>query len=335
MAFTMSNLPYKVLLIEEDPVVASTIKLWLASTCEVIHVTDETDVREKIQMGYWSLVITDFKHPNLNDLDVTNLVKFSHPLIPVLIVTAHQKVDFIITALQNHADGFLFKPLEKEIFLPLALRLAEQGQIKRSKENKIILAIGAHPDDVEIGCGGSLALHRAKGDAIYILTLSRGSEGGDAEKRKKEAQKAADLQGAQLFLGDLEDTKITDVGVTISLIEKVVQQINPTNIYTHSLHDGHQDHRSVFYASVTACRGAPNLYCYQSPSSSVDFKPNLFVEISDFIDKKLEVITAYKSQHKIRPYLQQDIVRSTARYWGRFSNYGYAEPMEVIKQQYV
>ncbi|MBN9618918.1 MAG: PIG-L family deacetylase, partial [Actinobacteria bacterium] len=75
-----------------------------------------------------------------------------------------------------------------------------------------VLAIGAHPDDVEIGCGGTLLDHRMRDDLVSVLTLSRGAAGGDRQRRLAEAAAAAEMLGARLFVGDLPDTAI-DSGI--------------------------------------------------------------------------------------------------------------------------
>ena len=90
---------------------------------------------------------------------------------------------------------------------------------RRRRQQKRVLAIGAHPDDVEIGCGGTLAKHHADYDVLHILTLSRGAAGGDVNIRAVEAQNAAALVGARLEMADLRDTYITDGAETISIIE--------------------------------------------------------------------------------------------------------------------
>jgi LmbE family N-acetylglucosaminyl deacetylase len=152
--------------------------------------------------------------------------------------------------------------------------------------------------------------------------------------RKQEAEAAAKIQGAHLHLKNLDDTNISEGVETISVIESLVQAINPTYVYSHSIHDTHKDHRSVHLATLSACRHIPNLYCYQSPSSSVDFKPNLFIDISgEHLENKLKAIACYTSQCELRPYLNESLLYSTARYWGRYCNYGLAEPMEVIRQK--
>src|SRR2546423_781071 len=79
------------------------------------------------------------------------------------------------------------------------------------------------------------------GDTVAILTLTRGARGGDQAQRARESQQAADLIGARLFLDDLDDTHIAEGNPTIDIIEQVVAEIRPTVVYTHSLHDVHQD----------------------------------------------------------------------------------------------
>ena len=130
---------------------------------------------------------------------------------------------------------------------------------------------------MEIGAGGTLAAHGAAGDAVAILTLSRGAIGGDKAQRARESQEAADILGARLFLRDLEDTRIPEGNPTIALIEEVVAEVQPTIVYTHSVHDLHQDHRNTHRAAMVACRRVGRIYCFQSPSATVDYRPNHFV----------------------------------------------------------
>ncbi|CAM4444093.1 MAG: hypothetical protein LEGION0403_FIIPPAGN_00159 [Legionella sp.] len=322
---------YKILLIEPNLKVARSILNWLQDKAEVTHASDIDDCKKQVAIAGWDLVITDMNLPDMDDLDITIMVKNANPETSLLIVTEDKKVDFIISAMQHHADGLFFKPLQEKEFVSKALTLAEESRNRRFKDKKIVLAIGAHPDDVEFGCAGALAKHRADGDSLNILTLSMGEVGGDSSIRMRESQKAAEMQNAQLFMGNFIDTDINHSATTIQFIEKIVQEVQPTHIYTHSFHDSHQDHRSTHQATITACRKIPNLYCYLSPSSTVDFKPNVFINIDKFIEVKLLVLSLFSSQYSIRPYLEPDLIKAIARYWGRFSNYNLVEPMEVIK----
>ncbi|MDI1353197.1 MAG: PIG-L family deacetylase [bacterium] len=322
---------YQILLIEPDPTLANSICSWLNLKAEITHIADKYNVQQQIGLNNWDLVIIDYNYLEINNLDMIQVIKNTTPSTATLIIAENIKVDFILLAMKYHADGLMFKPLDESEFIARVLQLAEEARLKRSMGSKIILAIGAHPDDVELGCGGTLAKLRDEGNEINILTLSLGEVGGAPQARKKEAELAAKLQGATLFLGDFDDTQIINSRDTIQFIESIVQQVQPTHVYTHSFNDSHQDHRSVFQASVTACRSISNLFCYLSPSGTIDFRPNVFINIDKYMEKKLKVITSFTSQIDTRPYLNPEVIKITALYWGRFGNCSMVEPLEVIK----
>lgn len=195
-----------------------------------------------------------------------------------------------------------------------------------------VLAIGAHPDDIEIGAAGALLNHRRKGDRISFLTLSRGGVGGQVRARCDESIAAATAVGAQLLMGDLSDTRIDDGIDTIRLIESVVETIDPTIVYVHSRHDNHQDHRSTHTATISATRRVAKIYAYQSPSATNEFTPTRFVAIDDVIAHKVDVLGLFDSQRD-RAYLEPELVVAGARYWARqlAPRSRYAEPFEVVR----
>ena len=195
-----------------------------------------------------------------------------------------------------------------------------------------VLAVGAHPDDVEIGCAGTLLDHRLRGDRISILTLSRGAVGGDQYERLREADTTAEAIGAQLIFGDLPDTLIEEGVGTIRLIEEVVQLLQPTVIYVHSQHDNHQDHRAVSRATASATRQVRRVYGYQSPSATNEYRPTKFVPVDHVLQRKVQVLMMFDSQNG-RSYLEPELVVAGSRYWARHlgANARYAEPFEVIR----
>ncbi|MHB1836631.1 MAG: PIG-L deacetylase family protein, partial [Solirubrobacteraceae bacterium] len=194
------------------------------------------------------------------------------------------------------------------------------------------LAIGAHPDDVEIGCGGILLRHCDAGHSITIVSLTEGERGGDAELRRAESRNAAALLSARAVMLDLGDTAVPEGGATIEALSEIVDEVRPTTVYTHTFADTHQDHRSVHRATVVGARAAQRLYAYQSPSSTVDFRPQVFVSVDDVLERKLALIAPHLTQNSVREYLAPDLICATARYWGRFGSSDYAEPLEVIRQ---
>ena len=194
-----------------------------------------------------------------------------------------------------------------------------------------VMAVGAHPDDVEIGVGGILLRHVAQGHRVTVLTLTGGEAGGQAAERAAESRRAAELLGARLIHAALTDTSVSEGSSTIGTIVDVIEQVRPTTVYTHTARDVHQDHRNAHSATLVAARRISRVFCYQAPSTTVEFKPTRFVAIDEFLEAKIEVIQAYTSQVKIREYLDEELLRATARYWSRFSRARYVEPLEVVR----
>jgi len=164
-----------------------------------------------------------------------------------------------------------------------------------------ILAIGAHPDDVEIGCGGTLVQLQQKGHKIYILILTKGEASGDPQIRKKECEVAAKCIGAEIFIGNLKDTKITDGFETINAIENKINELKPDYIFSHSSKDGHQDHRNVGLATLSAARRSKKVLLYESPAALRDFCPQVFVDVSETFNIKMKALKVFNSQTS-KPY---------------------------------
>jgi LmbE family N-acetylglucosaminyl deacetylase len=249
------------------------------------------------------------------------------PVARVLLLAGDPEPAVLVAGIRAGAQEVV-DPLDQSALLAVLrteLRKAGHGRER-------VLAIGAHPDDVEIGCAGTLLQHRRHGDRITILTLSRGAVGGTAGSRVEEAAAAAAMIGAQLLLADLPDTRVSEGIDTIRLIEQVAATTAPTVVYVHSAHDNHQDHRAVHTATLSATRAVPTLMAYQSPSANNRFLPSAFVPIDRVMDRKLDVLANHASQVG-RSYLEAEAVTSAARYWARHlaSQARYAEPFELVR----
>lgn len=323
----------QILLLDRDETEAFALRRAF-KTCRTARLAYTANVETAAHMlasQHWDLVVTDPALPG--DFDRLKRVKANRRWLATLVVTHNHSPQFMREAVICGIDGLLFKPVTPAEFMEQALLLAEAGRNFRQQQQRRVLAIGAHPDDVEIGCGGALAKHHVSGDILHILTLSRGAAGGDVNVRTAEAQRAAALLGAKLAFGDLRDAHITDGVETIEIIEAAIRELRPTHVYTHCLEDTHQDHRAVHAASLVAARHVPNVYCYQSPSSTVEFRPNRFVDITEYKKAKLQVIAAYQSQVDRMASLQDDVIVATARYWGRYAGHMLAEPMRIVRQR--
>ncbi|MCX7956852.1 MAG: PIG-L family deacetylase [Endomicrobia bacterium] len=189
-----------------------------------------------------------------------------------------------------------------------------------------ILVIGAHPDDIEFGCGGTL-IELSKKSKIYFLVMTCGEVGGVPDVRKKEQQSVCKSLGAKLFWGDYKDTKIILDKVLIDKIEHIIDITKPGIIFTHYPEDTHQDHRNLSMATITATRYIRNVLFYETPSS-INFSPTVFVDIDKCIDKKINLVKLHKSQvnaTKIKGLSIVEAVISTAIFRGYQNRVKYAE----------
>jgi len=241
----------KILLIEDDQSILRILGRWLASA-GFEHVQTAQTGRaglKAIAQHEWDLVISDICLPDMTGIDIAEQVKLRSPSRRFLLMTGNLTSQLSVRALRTLnpiIDAFLPKPVSKTDFLSKVTQLVTAND--RSKER--VLAIGAHPDDVEIGCGGILVNHQQQQDDICILTLSRGSCGGVSSDRAREAKQAAALLDATLILEDLEDTRIGEGPETIEPIGRVIREFSPSIIYTHS------SSRSSQRASSHDCCGA-------------------------------------------------------------------------------
>ena len=326
--------PGRILLIDDDPALGRYLsRVLIRAGFEVTHELDSVAALQRIETESWDLLITDVELPGMTGLELLERVRQIVPDLPVAVLTGHPTVDYAVSALRNSAAEFLQKPIAAGDLVAKAAELVKVGRAARAANRETVLAIGAHPDDVEIGAAGTLLAHRAAGDIVAILTLSRGAGGGDQLQRARESAEAADVIGARLFLDDLEDTHIAEGNPTIGVIDRVVAEVQPTVVYTHSIHDIHQDHRNTHRGAMVACRRVGRVYCFQSPSATVDYRPTHFVTIDDYIESKLKAIDAFASQTGVRDYLEPDLIASTARYWSRYCGGSHAEPFEAIRDR--
>jgi len=324
----------RILVVDDDRVTGRFLTQLLGDRggFEVICTTDPAIALRRASTETWDLVLTDVEMPGMSGLELLQALRRAAPDLPVVVITGHATLDYAVSALRDHADEFLQKSMSKDLLLSTVSAVVAKGRAARLARRQAVLAIGAHPDDVEIGAAGALLVHRSMGHEVSILTLSRGARGGSQATRAAESEEAARALGATLFLDDLKDTHIGEGDPTIGAIGRVVESVRPTVIYTHSPHDVHQDHRNAHRAAMVAVRGVNRVYCFQSPSATVDFRPTRFVTIDDQLEGKLEAIQAFASQTEIRRYLEPDLIESTARYWSRFGDGRYAEAFEVIRE---
>ncbi len=168
-----------------------------------------------------------------------------------------------------------------------------------------VLAVGAHFDDVELGCGGVLAKHVAEGDEVivYVATHSGYGDPNQREIRSKEVArsegvKAADILGVDLLCGEWETNELIFGDPLVCSVLRIVEERKIDTLYTHWTEDAHQDHRALGRASITAGKHVPRVLMYQSNlyDAGEPFNGNFYVDISATMEKKKEAIAAHESE---------------------------------------
>lgn len=215
----------------------------------------------------------------------------------------------------------------------------KQTKKENNNSNKEkVLFVGSHPDDIELGCGGTLLKHIDKGDDIFIILLSKGERGlvGSSEKRAEVSKRIFTENGIQkshIFLENIPDTKFPDHREKIfKLIEKICINQSITKVYTHTDKEYHQDHMTVYEETLRAARNVQSMLTYESNAHTYPaFSPIYFQDITEYMDRKLRMIQSHLSQ-KDKKYCKTETILVHAKFRGHQSRIStYAEAFEVIR----
>ncbi len=215
----------------------------------------------------------------------------------------------------------------------ILILFASKIEVKPRSHPACVLAIGAHPDDIEIAAGAALAKMRDAGYGISGLIMTRGEKGGNGEARPSEAERGAKFLGLDsVKVMDFTDTHLSEDIVNITnAIEGMINKIQPEIIFTHSIHDLHQDHQTVYEATMRAARNTrTTILCYESPSVTQDFHPTYFIDVEKYMDVKVQAIREHYDQRK-KPYMKPDLVRGKMAFRGAQAKVEYAEGFEVAR----
>lgn len=197
-----------------------------------------------------------------------------------------------------------------------------------------ILAIGAHPDDIEFGCAGSLIRYHHKGHRVFLLVMTDGGWKGDPTTRRKEQLDSASIIGAEdVFFGGHPDTELLCNRELITVIEETVRRVEPGLVLVHHVDDTHQDHRSLAQSVIPAARAVKNVLCYEGMSTQ-GFTPSLYVDIGCVLHKKLACLEAHASQvmnTNIEGMSIVDIARSAAHFRGIQGRVQHAEAFVPVR----
>ncbi len=197
-----------------------------------------------------------------------------------------------------------------------------------------ILAIGAHPDDIEFGCGGSLIKYTRKGHRLSLLVMTGGGGGGPADERMTEQAASKEILGAEeIFWGGFEDTRLPADIDMIRKIESVIESVRPEFIFCNFPDDTHQDHRHLAQAIMSATRYIRNVLFYEGPTTQ-NFNPQVYVDIADTLEAKLDALRAHRSQvmkTNIEDLSIIEVARSSANFRGIQGRVKYAEAFHSLR----
>jgi LmbE family N-acetylglucosaminyl deacetylase len=192
-----------------------------------------------------------------------------------------------------------------------------------------VLAVGAHPDDIELGCAATLLRHVEAGDEVTLLVMTTGDLGPQGvTSRVREQEAAARILGADLIWGGFEDGSVPRGREGVDLVDSVVRRTSADVVYTHSTNDTHQDHIATAHAVISGARRLSSVMHYQSPSTT-SFDPTMFVDIEKTLSGKLAALNAHWSQVMQCEMVDLEAIEVSARYWGGRAKVAYAEAFET------
>ncbi|MBW3534344.1 MAG: bacillithiol biosynthesis deacetylase BshB1 [Gemmatimonadetes bacterium] len=220
-----------------------------------------------------------------------------------------------------------------------------------------VLAVMAHPDDAELLCGGALAKSAARGERAGVLDLTRGESGswGSAQVRARESERAAEILGLALRRNaGLPDASLENSLQARRTVVALLRELRPRVVVTHWTRGRHPDHTAAAALVREACflAGLKNLEAPGQPwrpfklVHATAFRedappPSFVVDISDWMERKMEALAAYGSQFEgraamgevmpggDRPVLEQ--VRVQCAHYGSLIRVAYAEPFHTAE----
>lgn len=201
---------------------------------------------------------------------------------------------------------------------------------------KTILAVGAHPDDLELGVGGTLARLSRSGARVVMAVLSIPSQ---LRSRRLEARRAAKILGCEVRLltphhcSRVEDLKNHRL---VGMIDGLVRELKPAAMFSHCLANLHTDHKLAYEACMASQRLSYfDIFCY-SPTSchsvNIAFHPHAYIDISDTIEAKMRAIRSHATQFASRG-LKTEHYREASNRTGRIVGVDYAEGLEIVRMK--
>jgi LmbE family N-acetylglucosaminyl deacetylase len=203
--------------------------------------------------------------------------------------------------------------------------------------SKTILCIGAHPDDIEIGMGGTVSKLISHGNRVVMVVFAN-KDMKNIDERCKEAKLAADYLNAEIEIVKISSQELQNNRLLVGKIDRYQETYSPTAVYTHWIHDSHQEHQLIARATISSLRkNKCSLYMYEETIpggiTSHSFQAQFYIDIEDHIDNKINALKFHSSQ--IKSHNDENIwiygIKGRAQYRGYQINSKFAEAFQVVK----
>jgi len=212
-----------------------------------------------------------------------------------------------------------------------------------------VLVVAVHPDDETLGCGGTLFKHKDSGDEIHWMIATGVEELEGVSQRNIEIDKVVELYDFDsVHRLKLLTTKVDEYSMSelIARISLVVKKVKPNIIYLPFKNDIHSDHKYIFDAAYSCTKSfrypfIKKIYMMETlsetefslSSKEYSFIPNVFVDISDYINEKIEAMKMYEGEMGSHPFPRSERnIKALATYRGATAGCEYAESFVLIKE---
>lgn len=203
-----------------------------------------------------------------------------------------------------------------------------------------ILAVGAHFDDVELGCSGTLINHVKKNDKVTMVVITdsaykdpNGKIIRDRAVARQEGLKAAEIMGAQLICLDYETFMVPFDEKLTKQLTATIEELEIDTIYSPWTHDLHRDHQYAGKTTLMAGRHVPRFLMYRPNFYDTEhgFRGNFYSDISHVFEEKVKVIKAHESELERVRYSWLEFIRNQNRNDGQKIGVQYAECFEIVR----
>jgi len=321
--------PLRVLYVEDavDEALLVRTSFNEAGGYRVTHCQDGDHALELLRQKEWDLLVTDLNLPGTHGFDVIRAARAGDKAMPILAVTAYAQEHYWDQAFRSGADQVMIKPLDRDEFLSRIRTMLAAKSEDAVPRQEVILAVEGLVGDAIMGCGGTLLREMADGARVVVMPVT--VDPTIVSRTEIDAiELACQMLGLELHL---VEAVLGDPTGLASLVERVVQDLEPTTVYVPAIDDSHPARMDAARIAITAAPDVEPIYGYQTATTGTDFVPTRFIGIGDQMIMKSEALAVFQSLGTNRQDLRLKLLQAYAAYWGRFKDFSEVEAFEVIR----